>query len=517
MSLYQIHRPQTFGSVIGQEHIIKTLTNQIKNSRVSHAYLFSGPRGIGKTTTARLLAKAMNCENKDSESFEPCNSCHSCREISESRAIDVIEIDAASNTGVDNVRTNIIENAQFKPTKSKFKIFIIDEAHMLSVNAFNALLKIMEEPPSYIIFILATTEPGKLLQTITSRCQRFDFKKIPFEELKKHISNLANQEKIKIDSEVLDRIVSMSDGCARDAISLADQLMTSGDKQITKETASMILPYASIQYVIDLAEALITKDIKIAFKIIENNNDLTGQESLFDQLISVLRTILIIKSNGKNMIAFDFNADDLKKLQKISQDITAKEIILLLDILLERKTQIKSSPIPSMPLEMAIFEWCGEYRHNNTNNLDNSTDSDGSTNNNVEQTENSKEKDKIKTTIKEKVKKIVGISKQVELSEIEQIWPKLIEKLEQESPSLVFILKMAEIKSIKNNELALSVQYPFHIDKLKEHKCKRQIEELVSLLLNADIKIQAILKENIEKNANSEVQELASLIGGNVI
>jgi DNA polymerase-3 subunit gamma/tau len=206
MALYHKHRPQTFSSIWGQEHIIQTITNQIKNNKLAHAYLFSGPRGVGKTTTARLLAKAANCRNRKNGEFEPCDTCDSCQEITSSRSIDVMEMDAASHTGVDNVREQIIENAQTQPTKSKYKIFIIDEAHMLSTSAFNALLKTLEEPPDFVIFILATTELNKVPETIISRCQRFDFKRLPAETIKKQIKKIAKTEGVEIDPAVIDRI-----------------------------------------------------------------------------------------------------------------------------------------------------------------------------------------------------------------------------------------------------------------------------------------------------------------------
>ena len=210
MALYLKYRPQDFSSIIGQEHIVKTISNQIIHNKINHAYLFSGPRGVGKTTLARVIAKAVNCENRQDKNFDPCNQCSSCQEITHSRAIDVIEIDAASHTGVDNVKENIIDNVQFKPTKSKYKVFIIDEVHMLSTSAFNALLKTLEEPPEHIIFILATTELHKLPATIISRCQRFAFKKIPHETMNKHLENIAKAEKIKITKEVLERIINNS-------------------------------------------------------------------------------------------------------------------------------------------------------------------------------------------------------------------------------------------------------------------------------------------------------------------
>src|SRR5438477_7990137 len=234
------YRSTTFDEVIGQDHVAQTLKKAIESGRVAHAYLFCGTRGTGKTSMARILAKALNCKNSDGPTVTPCNNCDSCLAIARGEDIDVIEIDAASNTGVDNIR-ELIENSQYRPARSRFKIYIIDEVHMLSKNAFNALLKTLEEPPEHVKFILATTEPEKVLPTILSRCQRYDFRNIPTREIADHLKAVAKQEKIKADEDALLLVAKAGAGSMRDALSLLDRLLSIGEKHLTIETIEQLL------------------------------------------------------------------------------------------------------------------------------------------------------------------------------------------------------------------------------------------------------------------------------------
>jgi len=227
LALYRKYRPQTFSEIIGQEHVVKTLTNAIASDAVSHAYLFSGPRGSGKTTIARLLAKAVNCHERKGGQFEPCNKCSSCLEIMEGRSLDLIEIDAASHGGIDGIR-ELRDGIKFSPNKEKYKVFIIDECHQLSKDAANALLKTLEEPPPYAIFVLATTEIHKMIPTIISRTQRFDFRKLTLEEIMKRLEIICEKEKAKVDKSVLEFVALNSGGSIRDAESLLDQVFTLG-------------------------------------------------------------------------------------------------------------------------------------------------------------------------------------------------------------------------------------------------------------------------------------------------
>ncbi|MBU2219752.1 DNA polymerase III subunit gamma/tau, partial [Patescibacteria group bacterium] len=232
-TLYRKYRPQNFTEVVGQNHIKVTLEQEIKTDKITHAYLFCGPRAVGKTTLARVLAKSINCEKRKKDSANPCNTCLSCSEITDGRALDIIEIDAASHTGVENVRENIIASARVAPSRSKYKVFIIDEVHMLSAQAFNALLKVIEEPPANVIFILCTTEAHKVPATIISRCQRFDFKRIGVNDAVKKLTYIIQAEKIKIAKDILEAIARHADGHMRDAESLLGQIIAIGGTEIS--------------------------------------------------------------------------------------------------------------------------------------------------------------------------------------------------------------------------------------------------------------------------------------------
>src|SRR5213082_791811 len=249
------YRSRTFDEVIGQEHVAQTLKRAIESGRIAHAYLFCGTRGTGKTSMARILAKALNCASVDKPTNEPCGKCDSCLAIARGDDIDVIEIDAASNTGVDNIR-EVIENAQYRPARSRFKVYIIDEVHMLSKSAFNALLKTLEEPPSHVKFILATTEPEKVLPTILSRCQRYDFRNIPTREIAKHLRDICGQEKIEADDDALLLVAKAGAGSMRDSLSLLDRLLSIGEKHVTVELVEQLLGLPKSQLIFDLAAAI---------------------------------------------------------------------------------------------------------------------------------------------------------------------------------------------------------------------------------------------------------------------
>src|SRR3989339_1327726 len=364
MALYHKHRPQTFGQVIGQEHITQTLVNQVLGDKVAHAYLFSGPRGVGKTTLARILAKSLNCPNRKTKESEPCNHCSSCQEIAASRSIDVIEIDAASHTGVDNVRENIIENSQFKPTTSKYKVFIIDEVHMLSTSAFNALLKTLEEPPTHVIFILATTEIHRLPETIISRCQRFDFKRVSADDLVKRLQLLSTAEKVNVKEEILLTIARRAEGSVRDAEVLLGQLMALGEKNITEATASLVIPRSNTNLIFELFGYLVHNDapssIVVINKLVDEGVNL---QDFTRDLIEFIRKILLTKLGSgvnelANIISEKKDKDTLKKLLEL---ISVNQLTRMIEIFSTKAREFKYSPIIQLPLELAVLEIVEDY------------------------------------------------------------------------------------------------------------------------------------------------------------
>lgn len=355
--LYRKYRPQTLEEVVGQEHIKKALANAIELNKISHAYLFTGPRGTGKTSTARIFAKSLNC--KQGPTISPCGVCENCIDITNSTPLDVIEIDAASNRKVEDAQ-NILEKVMYAPVNSRYKIYIIDEVHMLTPVAFNALLKTLEEPPKNVIFILATTDVHKVLDTIKSRCQRFDFKRITTEDIVKHLRYISDKEKINITDDALYTIAKNSAGGMRDSIALLDQLsVLNGQEAITTNDINNLLGRLSFETLSSLAET-ITKSkpqeaIENLEKIYNNGNE---PVQILTNLMDYLKNLLIIK-NCKKEIAFELtqlNDEQIKALTLQAENLETHQIVFLIEKCSEYIKELKETNNPHLWLEVSIID-----------------------------------------------------------------------------------------------------------------------------------------------------------------
>lgn len=355
-ALYRTYRPQTFEDVAGQEHVTKTLQNAIKENRIAHAYLFAGPRGTGKTTIAKLLAKAINCTGD----HVPCNQCENCQAITAGSHPDVIEIDAASNNGVDEVR-DLIDKVKYAPIKAQYKVYIIDEVHMMSSGAFNALLKTLEEPPAHVVFILATTEPHKILPTIISRCQRFDFKRVDHHDIISRLKYVLDSENKEYDEAALDKIAKLADGGMRDALSILEQCLAF-DSHLTVEHINQVYGLLSNESKIRLIRLLLSKDMKKVLltlkELLDNSIDI---KRLTQDLIDVLKDVIIYKNTEDLDILFVLNQSDV---QQIVPYILSEEAFSMIDIFLDATTHYSQTVDPTTYFELSLLKICSHDESN---------------------------------------------------------------------------------------------------------------------------------------------------------
>lgn len=352
-ALYREWRPRVFSDVIGQEHITTTLINEIKANRIGHAYLFSGTRGTGKTTCAKIMAKALNCV--DLKDGEPCNKCHMCVKIDAGMSLDVVEQDAATNNKVDDIR-DLIDEVQYPPHEGKYKVYILDEVHMLSTGAVNAFLKTLEEPPEHVVFILATTDPQKLPVTILSRCQRFDFKRIKYTEISKRLRRIATEKGIYGEDRSLDLIARISDGAMRDALSIMDQAISMGEGKLDYEDILDMLGLSGQENLFRLSEAMLGKNVKESIRILDEVVD-GGKDpySFTKDLITHFRNILVAKIMPNPEEVIDLSKEDIEIIKR-QGDIASNEVITRIIRLLQKaEEQAKFSKLSRIYLELAII------------------------------------------------------------------------------------------------------------------------------------------------------------------
>lgn len=357
MALYRKFRPTNFEEVKGQDHIVTTLKNQIKTGRIGHAYLFCGTRGTGKTTVAKILAKAVNCEN--SVDGEPCNECETCKNIKNGSSMDIIEIDAASNNGVDNIR-EINEQVKYSPASGKYKVYIIDEVHMLSIGAFNALLKTLEEPPAYVIFILATTEVHKIPITILSRCQRYDFHRISNDTIKNRLSDLMKQEQVEVEEKALEYIARVADGSMRDALSLLDQCIAFYlGKKLTYDSVLEVLGTVDIQVYGNLLDNILAGNVTKVMDLLE---EVSSQGREWSQFITdflwYLRNLLLVGKGTEASEALEVSTEQLKLLQEKAKKVRESTLIRYIRILSELLNNLRFATSKRILVEVDMMKLC---------------------------------------------------------------------------------------------------------------------------------------------------------------
>lgn len=355
-ALYREWRPRSFNDVVGQKHITTTLKNQIINNRIAHAYLLCGTRGTGKTSTAKILAKAVNC--LDIKDGEPCNQCEMCKNINAGLAIDVVELDAASHNGVGNIR-DIIEEVQYPPREARYKVYIMDEVHMLSDGAVNAFLKTLEEPPSRTIFILATTDPQKLPITILSRCQRFDFTRIRSEEIFERLRRIVKEQGVFADDKSLYLISRMSDGAMRDAQSVLDQAISMGNGKVEYNEVLNMLGLVTNEHLLRLTDAMIDKDVEKSMKIVDDIV-FSGKDiyNFIKEMITHMRNLMMVKVSNNPEDILDMSEENIVVLKEQGQKIRIEELMRIIRILQETEEQSKWSKQSRIYLELAIIKIC---------------------------------------------------------------------------------------------------------------------------------------------------------------
>ena len=519
-ALYRVYRPKTFEDVVGQEHIVKTLKNQIKNNNIGHAYLFSGTRGTGKTSTAKIFARAVNCLNPINE--EPCNECEICIDTLNDNIMDIVEIDAASNNSVDDIR-ELRESVKYTPSKAKYKVYIIDEVHMLSQGAFNALLKTLEEPPSYVIFILATTEPHKIPATILSRCQRFDFKRVSSKDIADRMSYICEKENIQAEDKALSLIARNSQGALRDALSILDQCMSFGNDKIEYNDVIELLGTVNIDELFQLSQSIIDEDTKKSLQIL-NEFIIWGKDirNLINDLIDHFRNLMVCKVSKDLDEIISLPEESIERLKEQSKTININDLIRILNILSETQDSMKSSSntrilaeVTMMKIAQPMFDESKEALIKRIENLEKIIESG---NIKVVTVQNESEINTVPQRVQvdepqERKEDIVYEEvKSEDVKLVESSWKKVIQKIKEDKKlSIAALLREVRSFNVKDNILYLifNDNFSFARSRLNSKETIDYIESIIREILNRSFNIQIYLKSEVTSlNLQEEVTKV---------
>jgi DNA polymerase III subunit gamma/tau len=506
------YRPQTFSEVYSQEHITNILKNTIQLNRIAHAYLFTGPRGVGKTSLARIYAKSLNCiTNGPSE--QPCNQCQNCIEITQSISADVIEIDGASNTGVDDIR-DLQRELMYSTSNSLFKIYIIDEVHMLSKHAFNALLKTLEEPPENVIFIFATTEPHKVLATIISRCQRYDFKRIPIPAIVRRISTIAIDEKLKIDDNAKFLIAKKADGSMRDALSLLDQILAFGRNEISGKDVMEIFGIVDLDVYYDIIKAIYEREpakiVKTLHMLLEKGNDI---QEFINGLMDYLRNILLTRLD---IDVPELSSEAKNIVKELAEKFSENELLYLISLLIKTKSDLKMSNNPILVAEMSFIKLSklaemaslSEVRKlvNNEQPLKAVPVKENQKSVSVKEDSPETKTEQIKQEIVEEVEKNKLHLKNLDLDIARKHQSEINEKIRKEKPFLYNYFKNCSIDAVENNIIRYTASKPVFYKMLIDKKeiIQKIIAEFYGLQVRVDFSLKQKPKEDIIVNPEIE-------------
>lgn len=491
--LYRKYRPKTFAEVVNQEHIKTTLANAVANNRVSHAYLFIGPRGVGKTTLARIFARAINCPNRHGS--EPCNECDVCRSFFDATSLDLLEIDAASHTGVDNIR-ELIDHLQFAPTKATYKVIIVDEVHMLSKGAFNALLKTLEEPPKHAVFILATTEVHKVPATIISRTQRFDFKKVSVADLSKLLKFVSEDNKVKISDGALFEIATAADGSFRDGLSLLDQVINYAQGEITEDLVEEVLGLTGVKTTSKFADLIIEGKTQEAVSFI--NDLMYAGRDLYQfekDLLEYLRKLLLTKIGSAS--DFGFSPEFQEKLKRQAEALSVARASKIIEIFQKAEGDMKWAAIQSLPMELAAVEasFSNESKKNNP----------------VGEVKDAQPR--LDPTV------MAQNDNPEALSKVVAAWPQILEKIKEYNHSLISSLKLAVPTAISGRELTLVFPYKFHKDAIDARKNRIIVDQVIEDVTGLKLMVKPIAaNEKTEKTDEKPglVDSALKIMGGEI-